>query len=283
MHHTTNLQLKSTHEEGFTSLDIQYDNQQNLAWCRMKESLRPCFTDNLIQELLQAASDFKEGIIGEIDHVILASDTPGIFNLGGDLELFKTLIREKNHAALLEYALASIVPLFLFHTGFDRNITTISLVQGDALGAGFETAIAADVLIAEKRARMGLPEVLFNMFPGMGAYSFLSRKTSPSVADKMILSGKVYSAEELHEMGIVDILVEDGCGEKAVADYLKKARRSKNTYQAMKKVKRCCNPVTFEELKEIAAIWVDANMQLGEKDLRMMERLISRQSKVNIS
>ena len=278
MHNNTNLKLKSNIEESFTSLEIQYDEQRELAWYRMNEKPRPCFTAKLIEEIRSGFGEIMEGNVKNVDHIVLASNTPGTFNLGGDLELFKSLIREKNRESLLEYALASIVPLFLFHTGLGKNITTISLVQGDALGAGFEAAISGDVLIAEKSAKMGLPEVLFNMFPGMGAYSFLSRKASFALADKMILGGKLYSAEELHEMGIVDILAEDGGGEKAVYDYIRKEQRSKNTYKAIRKAKRCCNPVTFEELTEIATIWVDANMQLGEKELRMMERLIARQS-----
>jgi DSF synthase len=45
------------------------------------------------------------------------------------------------------------------------TMTTISLVQGDALGGGFEAALTSDVIIAEESAQMGLPEILFNLFP----------------------------------------------------------------------------------------------------------------------
>jgi DSF synthase len=51
----------------------------------------------------------------------------------------------------------------------DRDVTTIALVQGDALGGGFETALSSNVLIAERSAKLGFPEILFNLFPGMGA------------------------------------------------------------------------------------------------------------------
>jgi DSF synthase len=47
-------------------------------------------------------------------------------------------------------------------------VITASLVQGRALGSGFECALASDVIVAETGARMGFPEVLFNLFPGMG-------------------------------------------------------------------------------------------------------------------
>ena len=66
-------------------------------------------------------------------------------------------------------------------------------------GGGFEHALTNDVIIAERGSRMGLPEVLFNMFPGMGAYSFLDRKIGQKLAEEVISSGKVYSAEEMRE------------------------------------------------------------------------------------
>ena len=59
-------------------------------------------------------------------------------------------------------------------SSFNLPFTTISLVQGDALGGGFEAALCGDIIIAEKQARFGFPEVLFNLFPGMGAYNSCS-------------------------------------------------------------------------------------------------------------
>ena len=56
----------------------------------------------------------------------------------------------------------------LLRSSFDLPFTTISLVQGDALGGGFEAALAGDVVIAEKSAQFGFPEVMFNLFPGNG-------------------------------------------------------------------------------------------------------------------
>ena len=44
-------------------------------------------------------------------------------------------------------------------------MTTISLVQGDALGGGFESALSSDIIVAEESAQLGLPEILFNLFP----------------------------------------------------------------------------------------------------------------------
>ena len=279
MHYNTNLKLKSNIEEGFTSLDVQYDEQHELAWYRMNAYPRPCFTPELLSEIQfwfdQLGSVNRQPLV---KHIVMGSNIPGAFNLGGDLNLFYDLITRNDREGLMHYAIACIKPLYQIHTGLGKNITTISLVQGDALGGGFEVAISSDVLIAERQAKMGMPEILFNLFPGMGAYSFLSRKVGTIQAKKMILGGKLYSAEEMYNQGIVDILAEDGEGEKAVYDYLKKEKRFQNGHDAFRQAQRCCNPVSYDELKEITTIWVDAALKLEKKDLRMMERLISRQS-----
>jgi DSF synthase len=158
------------------------------------------------------------------------------------------------------------------------ELTTIALVQGDALGGGFESALASNVVIAEKGVKMGLPEVLFNLFPGMGAYSLLSRRVGTTVAEKIILSGKLYTAEELFDMGVIDILAEKGEGEMEVYKYIKTASRYSNSYNAIRKVRDICNKISYDELIDIAKIWADAAFKLTAKDLRMMGRLVRKQS-----
>jgi DSF synthase len=157
-------------------------------------------------------------------------------------------------------------------------MTSISLIQGDALGGGFEAAFSANVVVAERGTKCGLPEVLFNMFPGMGAFSMLSRKIGFAEAEKMIMSGSIYSAEKLYEMGLVDILAEKGEGEVAIYRYIQSTQRSKNTYRSMQQVKDICNQVSYEELINIGEVWADAALKLSDKDLRMMDRLVRRQN-----
>ena len=76
------------------------------------------------------------------------------------------------------------------------------------------------LLLPKRGVKLGLPEVLFNLFPGMGAYSLLSAKIGPALAERMILSGKLYLAEELYDMGVIDILAEKGDGELALYNYI---------------------------------------------------------------
>jgi DSF synthase len=163
---------------------------------------------------------------------------------------------------------------------FQSPVVTIALVQGDALGGGFEAALAFDVIVAERSAKFGLPEVLFNLFPGMGAYSFLSRRVGPVQAERMILSGRIYSAEELHTMGLVDVLAEDGHGEEAVREYIDRSDRKHNALQAIYKVRRRSNPVTLTELRDIVDIWSAAALGVSGIDLRKMLRFVAAQEKL---
>ena len=163
---------------------------------------------------------------------------------------------------------------------FGLPLTTISLVQGDALGGGLEAALASDVIIAERSAKMGFPEMLFNLSPGHGAFSLVARKIGVNHAERMILSGKLYSAEELHVLGLVDVLVEDRQGEEAVYEYIEKQARRSNGYMALKKARQRFNPITYQEMMDITNIWVEAALQLSDKDLKVMDRFVRSQQKL---
>jgi DSF synthase len=262
----------------FSQLSTHVDRNNACAWCYMDPTPRACFTPQLLDELKRWCDYLHNNaeLVGIKYHVI-ASKAPGVFNLGGDLDLFRNLAMQGDRDGLLAYGTACIDALYANIVHFDRDVTTISLVQGEALGGGFETALSSDVVIAERGARMGFPEVLFNLFPGMGAYSLLSRKLDPKRAERMILSGKVYTAEELFEMGLVDILVDEGEGERAVYDYIKRENRARNGFRALRQVRDMRDPITYKELMDVLVVWVDAAMKLEHRDLRMMERLVTRQ------
>ena len=156
---------------------------------------------------------------------------------------------------------------------------TVALIQGDALGGGLEMALACHTIVAEEGVGMGLPEVLFGLFPGMGAYSFLCKRIAPHQAEKLMLEGNLYSAQELHRMGLVDVLVPRGQGVAAVEDVIRANRRIPHARAAMHKVRDMTQPVTLEEMMAITEVWVDTALQLGDKSLRTMDRLVRAQER----
>lgn len=267
---------------GYTQVTTYLDTHNGIAWGYMHAEPRPCFSPSLLKEL-HAWNSFVVREIDKLEHPInyqvCASSIEGIFNLGGDLGLFRQLIEERDKDALLRYAVACIEPLYSFAIHLNRpNLKTIALVQGDALGGGFECALAANVLIAERGCKLGLPEILFNLFPGMGAMTFLGRRVGHQMAEKIILSGKLFLADELYEMGVIDVLAESGEGERAVYEYIRRDSKARNGALAVRAAREISQPISYEELMRITEVWVEAALRLGQKDLRMMERLVSRQT-----
>jgi len=269
-------------ENQYSQLSVHYDEKYKAGWYYMHASPRPCFTADLLGEINQyqdfVKSEMKSSLQQKYNYLILSSNIEGVFNLGGDLAVFQKLIQNRDKDSLLSYAIKCIDVLYNNIVHLNSELTTIALVQGDALGGGFEAALSSNLLIAEEGTKMGLPEVLFNLFPGMGAYTLLSRKVGQVKAEEIILSGKLYSAEELFELGIVDILAKKGEGEMDVYRYINSANRKANSYQAIRKVKDIYNPITYQELIDITKIWVDSALNINDKDLRMMDKLVIRQT-----
>jgi DSF synthase len=96
-------------------------------------------------------------------------------------------------------------------------------------------------------------------------------------AQKLILSGQLYGAEELEELGLIDLVVDQGDGPAAVREYLERNRRRHGTLLALSSVRRRCQPVTYEELIDVTDVWVDTALGLEEADLRRMEHLVRAQ------
>lgn len=277
-------------DSALSTIRIQQDSSNDSHWCFMhaqqaysESTYRPCFSPRLLRELrlfAQQTIDHITRAAGEADthlaHIVLASDGH-VFNLGGDLELFSQLIRARDREGLLRYARECVDSVYLLHTRLHSNAHTVALVEGDALGGGFELALACQTIVAESGVQMGFPEVLFGLFPGMGAYSLLSRRVSPKRAEEMMLNGVMYSSEELHRMGIVDVLVPKGEGVRAVHEVIRQNRRIATARLALHRVRDEVHPVSLDELTRITEIWVDTALQLGEKSLRMMERLVRAQ------
>jgi len=84
----------------------------------------------------------------------------------------------------------------------------VGVVNGYALGGGFEIALGCDILIASEKAIFGLPEVGLGLLPGGGGTQRLSRLIGTKKAMAFILTGDKFSAHEAFEMGIISSVVE---------------------------------------------------------------------------
>ncbi len=85
----------------------------------------------------------------------------------------------------------------------------IASINGYCLGGGCELALACDVRIAARRAKLGQPEVNLGILPGGGGTQRLPRLVGLGRAMRLILTGELIGAEEAERIGLVDILVDD--------------------------------------------------------------------------
>jgi DSF synthase len=271
----------------FTEFALQYDPDEKILFCNFHFTGRPCLTEAVLAES-HALQKLLRNLLGSCDddappvrYMVLGSRVPGVWNLGGDLDLLSTLIQNRDRAALRNYAHACCEIGYSNATGLglDLPIISVALVHGDALGGGFEAVLSANLIVAERRAKFGLPEILFNLFPGMGAYTFLARRVAPGLAERIIMSGEMYSAEQLHAMGAIDVLAPDGQGRSAFYDFIGHGGRRYAALRSLYRARRLVNPVTFDEMTRIADLWVDAAMKLDEAGLRRMLRLVASQER----
>lgn len=269
-------------------IDIDYDPDTLTLYWWMRPSPRPCFNAAFLEESFDFERRLQQhqgwmnhaGNQCKIENAVFGSHIPGVFNLGGDLSMFIQAILRKDRETLMHYADLCVDNMYRRVCGFGAEIVTYSLIQGRAFGGGFECALASEVIVAERGASMSFPEVLFNMFPGMGALSLLARKIGLRKAEEIIMSGKVFSAKEMYDLGVVDELTESGTGLEAVRMLIKTRQRKRNSYRAMSLAKREFQPVTHAEMKAVVEVWVDAALRLETRDLRMMARLVRAQDKL---
>jgi len=270
----------------YDNISLTIDPDIRTAWCHMNVPGKPIVTQSLLDDLrhMQDAmpdlnADFVAATGAPLTHFVFGSRTQGVYSLGGDLRMFVEAFGRGDRETIHHYARTCIDVVYQNINALDLPLITIGLVQGEALGGGFETALSFDMIIAERSSKMGLPEILFNLFPGMGAFSLLSRRLDAARAQKMIMSGRIYTAEELYDMGVVDVIAEDGCGEAAAADYIQRNASKFNAHRAIHQARRRVNPITRDELSDIVDCWTDAVFQLAEADIRKMTRLVAAQDR----
>lgn len=270
----------------FEQLHVRYEEHLKAVFFEMRPQPLPSFTPRLLQDIHQfqqlvgryieqdAKSDNPN-----IEYLIFSSSIANVFQLGGDLGFFVECISAGDRSTLSDYARLSIDVLYANYDNLGLPVTTISLVNGTALGAGFEAALSSDYIVAERQVDFQFPEVVFNMFPGMGAYSFLSRRLDTATVERMILNGNSFTAEQMAEKGLVDQLANRGEAMLELERFIRRHRKMHVNQQAVLKMRKIVNPVRKDELLQIADLWVDSAFSLSPTNLKAMGRIVRAQTR----
>ena len=154
--------------------------------------------------------------------LVLRSAKPSGFIAGADIGEFRGL----TDAAVVEERLSEA------HAVVDRldrlGAPTVAVIHGYCLGGGLEIALACDYRIAVEDARLGFPEVMLGLHPGLGGTVRLPRLINPLEAMTMMLTGRNVRAARARSLGLVDAVVPErhvkAAAIAAVAESLKLQR-----------------------------------------------------------
>ncbi|WP_313079593.1 crotonase/enoyl-CoA hydratase family protein [Atlantibacter sp.] len=257
----------------FTQLCAYYEEERRTVWMMLRAQPRPCFNHALIEEIMNLGylvqkSEYK------VDFWVTGSLVPGIYNAGGDLHFFVDCIRNGRREALRAYARACVDCVHAASRGFDTGAISLAMVEGSALGGGFEAALAHHFVLAQRDARLGFPEVAFNLFPGMGGYSLVARRAGMRLAENLIFTGESHTAEWHQQNGLVDELFEPGQGYIATRTFIDTLQPRLNGVRAMLRARQRVLRLPRAELMDITEDWVEAAFCLEPKDIAYMERLV---------
>lgn len=283
----------TTEKVAFKRLGVEFDdNAANTLWLSMKAETPHAilnFSLPILRELRQALHTFKavplirrpDGGIGPIHYAVLCSEHRSYFNLGGDLRHFRQCLRKRDSDSLRKYSMLCLdVMLEWTHCG-SQHMTTIALVQGKAHGGGFETALGADYLVAEEHSVFGFPEIMFGLFPCSGGMELLARRVGVYQAERMLTNGKTYSAAELQELGIVDLVCAKGQGRQAVTEFIAHHAKRRDARQAVQRSRYRTAQLNASGMSASVDEWVRLAMGLSPEELRVMDLLILMQERAS--
>jgi DSF synthase len=290
---TENTRLAARRPEDFPNwrfdyLELRYEEPSHSFWMEYKATAPHYFPLEMFMEivavrrsLLRLVESDKDGR-WPIRYFVIASRRPGVFGLGGDLAAFAAAVREQRAGALRAHAEICVDIMHGLATGFGLPIVTLSAVHGQCLGGAFEGALVTDFLIAEEDARLGLPEIAFNTFPGMGAVSLLGRRVAGALAERIVSGGEIYTGREMYDLGVAHALAPPGQILAATRQWMgvddETAWRRR---RALAEARRMHHGVSRDELSRVVSAWVECVLGLNERDLRHLDRLVAAQKRLS--
>jgi len=270
----------------FDYLDIGYEEATRSFWMEYKATAPHYFPLEMFVEivavrrsLLRLIESDKEGC-WPVRYFVIASRRPGVFGLGGDLAAFAAAVRGRHTETLREHAEICVDIMHGLATGFGLPIVTLSAVHGQCLGGAFEGALVTDFLIAEENARLGLPEIAFNTFPGMGAVSLLGRRLPGALAQRIVSGGEIYTGREMYDLGVVHALAPPGKIRDAARQWMAPDEALWRRRRGLAEARRIQYGVSRDELSDGVNAWVECVLGLSEHDLRHLDRLVAAQKRL---
>lgn len=167
---------------------------------------RNALNDTMVEELKSA---FVKAYADTNCKVIVLKADGKVFSAGADLAYLKQL-QQNSYQENLEDSSSLAELFYLIYSG---PKIVIAAVQGHAIAGGCGLATVCDFCIAESHAKFGYSEVKIGFIPAIVSY-FLLRKVGETTAKELLLTGKLISASEAVELGLINTMAKEDLEEK---------------------------------------------------------------------
>jgi len=185
---------------------------------------------------------------------IVTSARPGGFCAGADLkELYLSALplpRQKRAAGVRKFierihAVANAIDAAPF--------VTIAAVHGLCMGGGLELALLCDLIVADKMARFGFPELRLGLIPGFGGIPRLRRDVGNSFIRDLLFTGRTVKAEAAQQAGLVTHLAGEGYALQVARSMAQQITKFDAETRAA--AKKFIKPIPYKELREEIALF----------------------------
>lgn len=263
-------------------VELAYEANIRTLWITLKPEPKPVFTLPIIASVRKVQRSIMKlwGEASESPIMFFAYRGVGpVFSLGGDLDFYLDCLATNDRAGLQQYADLAVEVISLNSSGLNGMVVSLAAVHGKALGGGIDPARACNIMIGEQSASFSYPEINYNHFP-ISAVPILSRHTGSIEAERILMSGEEYTAQEFCERGALDAVVPDGTGDDWIRGY---AKRNLPTHRARVALfgafsRRAGNLAA--DLAEASDTWVNHIMRLRPLEISKLQRIAQAQERM---
>ncbi|HRK23486.1 MAG TPA: crotonase/enoyl-CoA hydratase family protein [Beijerinckiaceae bacterium] len=265
-------------------VELEFEAELKLLWLTIRPEPKPIFTLQLLDSVVAV-----QKAIGHLWADLRPHDRPvrflafrgrgGVFTLGGDLDFYLECIATGDRSRLMDYAEASVQGAIGNASGCYGSVITLSTIHAKALGGGIDAPRSCHIMIAERQASFCYPEIRFNHFP-ITAVPVLSRKLGPMAAEALLLSGDEISAEEFRARGGLEAVVEANQGEDWIRNYCQTNLESAAARLAIYGMTYEANRHYEQDLRDSAARWVQAMLNMRPTEISKLQRISQMQEKL---
>ena len=232
---------------------LDYEVKDSIAIITLNDPPANTYSYEMMQDLDRAILDARMDEAVQV--IVITGKGEKFFCAGADIQM-----------------LANVTPTYKYYFCLHANETlnrleqtpklVIAAINGHCVGGGLEVAMAADLRIARKGGKMGLPEVSLGVLPGTGGTQRLVRIVGTSKAIELMATGQLFDFERGLELGIVNQVFEAETGERfaeLVHDYARQFTTPNKAAHAVGRIKRAAQ--TGSEISFESALALERELQ----------------------